>query len=123
MDPEVPSLLKGLMMMCGVFTTCSGVGHLEWNACVDPHATAIVYQADVKIHRSIGLDITTKVVMNEKEVKEKFKAKLLQPVLDLVEIWFQRRDKIVFHDPLAAATIFDEQNLQVREGESRGGTS
>ena len=29
-------------------------------------------------------------------------------MLDFAEVWFQRADAITFHDPLAAATIFDE---------------
>ena len=64
MDPEIPSLLKGLVMMCGVFTNrLAGVGPLEWNAMLDPHATAISYHHDVKMHRSVGLDVTCQVTM------------------------------------------------------------
>jgi purine nucleosidase len=42
-DPEIPSLLRGLVMMCGVFTHGQpGAKSLEWNAIGDPYATAIV---------------------------------------------------------------------------------
>lgn len=108
-DPEIPFLLKQLVIMCGVFTNhLAGVGGVEWNAIGDPHATAIVYQASAPIHRSIGLDVTCRVKMDAQQVRERFTSPLLQPVLDWAEIWFQRLDTITFHDPLAAATLFDE---------------
>ena len=34
--------------------------------------------------------------------------KLLRPVLDFAEVWFERAGAITFHDPLAAAAIFDD---------------
>lgn len=108
-DPEIPSLLKALVMMCGVFTNrLPGVGPLEWNARGDGHATAIAYRRPVAVHRSIGLDVTCQVRMHKEEVRERFKHPLLQPVLDFAEVWFERAERITFHDPLAATTIFDD---------------
>jgi purine nucleosidase len=109
-DPEIPSLLKSLVMMCGVFTNrLAGVGPLEWNAMLDPHATAIVYRASIYQHRSIGLDVTMQVRMDAQLVKTKFQTPLLKPVLDFAEVWFRHTDTITFHDPLAATTIFNDQ--------------
>ena len=109
-DPEIPFLLGRLVMMCGVFTNrLPGVGPREWNAIGDPHATAIVYQASTDVHRSIGLDVTCQVRLDARQVRERFQANLLKPVLDFAEVWFGRRSTITFHDPLAAATIFDGQ--------------
>lgn len=117
-DSEIPALLKGLVMMCGVFTNrLPGVGPLEWNALLDPHATAIVYQTPLIVHRSIGLDVTCQVTMPAQRVRKKFQADLLQPVLDFAEIWFQRRDTITFHDPLAATTIFDDHICTFEPGQ------
>lgn len=117
-DPEIPRLLKQLVMMCGVFT-----GHLperptklEWNALLDPHATAIVYRAPVRIHRSLGLDVTTQVVMGADEVRSRFQIQLLRPVLDFAEVWFQQRSEITFHDPLAAVAIFDSGVVEFSRG-------
>ncbi len=116
-DPQIPSLLKGLVMMVGVFTNqLAGVGPLEWNAICDPHAAAIVYQTPVAIHRSIGLDVTCQVTMEAKEVRSRFQTGLLRPVLDFAEIWFAERDTITFHDPLAAATLFDDAICRFRRG-------
>jgi inosine-uridine nucleoside N-ribohydrolase len=68
----------------------------------------MVYNApDVKIS-SIGLDVTTQVVMEKDEIIKNFTGKILQPVLDFSGVWFQDSRQITFHDPLAAATIFDD---------------
>ena len=116
-DLEIPSLLKGLVMMCGVFTNRrAGVGPLEWNAMLDPVATAIVYNSKMKNHRSIGLDVTTQVTMPVAAVRERFQPTLLRPVLDFAEVWFQHADQITFHDPLAATTIFDDRICSFQRG-------
>lgn len=112
-DPEIPALLKSLVLMCGVFTNRRpGVGPLEWNALIDPHATSIVYETPVTQHRSIGLDVTTQVTMPADEVRRRFTAPLLRPVLD----WFQERPGMTFHDPLAATTIFNDQICTFERG-------
>lgn len=106
-DPEIPALLKGLVMMVGLFgNKAAGYSPLEWNALVDPHATAIVYQTPVAQHRSIGLDVTTRVTMTKDEVRARFTAPLLRPVLDFADVWFQHTGGITYHDPLAAAVVF-----------------
>ena len=116
-DPEIAALLKGLVMMCGVFTNRRpGVGPLEWNALVDPHATAIAYETAVGMHRSIGLDVTTQVTLPAAEVRERFRHPLLRPVLDFAEVWFAERPHITFHDPLAAVTIFNKEVCSFERG-------
>jgi inosine-uridine nucleoside N-ribohydrolase len=116
-DPEIPAMLKSLVMMCGVYTNrLAGVGPVEWNARVDPHATWIVYRQAVSVHRSIGLDVTCQVRMAVNEVRQRFQADLLRPVLDFAEVWFKDREEITFHDPLAAATIFDDQICHFERG-------
>jgi inosine-uridine nucleoside N-ribohydrolase len=111
-DPEIPSLLKSLVLMGGLFDTARMKnwrgGKWEWNIWCDPHAAAMVYRTPVKVHRSIGLDVTTQVTMAAPQVREKFQTTLLRPVLDFAEVWFQHAEKITFHDPLAATTIFND---------------
>jgi len=106
-DPEIPGLLKGLVMMCGRFATRIAAPVCEWNAMLDPHATAIAYRHAVRTHRSIGLDVTLQVTLPAAEVRRRFTAPLLRPVLDFAEVWFQHADRVTFHDPLAATTLFD----------------
>ncbi len=117
-DAEIPALLKGLALMGGLFThQLAGAGPLdEWNARLDPYATAIVYQAAPPWHRSVGLDVSRQVSLPAAEVRRRFQSPLLRPVLDLAEVWFQEEDKITFHDPLAAATIFDDRLCRFERG-------
>lgn len=108
-DPEIPALLKQLVLMCGrFFDPGTTLPAAEWNAKLDPHASAIVYRAQPPMHRSIGLDVTTQVTMPADEVRRRFQTPLLRPVLDFAEVWFENAEVITFHDPLAATTIFDD---------------
>lgn len=126
-DPQIPYLLKKLVLMCGVYTNrIPGVGPLEWNAVVDPHATAIVYQKNIKIHKSIGLDVTSQVKLSEAVINEKFTDPILSVVLDFAQEWFSHTSDLTFHDPLAAATIFHDDicvfengSIEVELGSSR----
>lgn len=107
-DPEIPALLKGLVLMCGRFYDAMGG---EWNAKCDPHATAIAYgngtQEKPKVHVSYGLDVTTKVVLHRDEARRRFQGiASLEPVRDFAEVWFGHCERVTFHDPLAAVGLF-----------------
>ena len=119
-DPEIPRLLKGLALMCGQFLgSTAGRGQVEWNASCDPHAAAIAYQSSAANHRSHGLDVTRQVTMSAKDVRARFQVPLLQPVATFAEVFFQRRNEITFHDPLAATTIFDDRICSFDSGNVR----
>ena len=105
-DPEIPSLLKELVLMCGDFIRENAGA--EWNAMLDVLATAIVYAAKVPVHRSIGLNVTTQVKINKAQMKERFTAKVLEPVKQFAEIWFEKKEFMIYHDPLAVMTLFDD---------------
>ena len=104
-DPEVPVLLRGLVLMGGLF---GRYDRAEWNARFDPHATAIIYRAPVRVHRSIGLDVTEAIRLDEAGVRARLALNGSEPLRDWLEVWFRHRPSITFHDPLAAASIFDE---------------
>jgi inosine-uridine nucleoside N-ribohydrolase len=109
LDPGIPALLRGIVSMCGLFSNrVAGWGPAEWNASLDPHAAAIVYKHRTPAHRTVGLDVTTQLSLPLDQVRERFQSALLKPVLDFAEVWFRHRDRMVFHDPLAAAVIFDQ---------------
>ncbi len=116
LDPEIPSLLKSMFLMCGAFVPRPGQYELEWNEIVDPHATAIVYSRPPAVQRSIGIDVTLRVQMDAQQVRQRFRSPLLQPVLDFAEVWFREQDVITFHDPLAAACIFDPAICRFERG-------
>lgn len=119
--PDVADLLGGLVLMGGNFDEKGPEGkRIEWNVAGDPLASEITYKAPVRLHRSLGLNVTQRVMMTAGEVREKFKAPLLRPVLDMAEIWFAGfYPSITFHDPLAAATVFDESLCTYEQGTVR----
>lgn len=112
-DPEIPTMLNQLVMMCGVYK----IGKREWNAIGDPHATAIVFNAPVKKIVAVGLDVTTRCVMSAEEFRIRFRG---MPLLDLVremaEVWFRGAQRVVFHDPLAASLIFKPDICKYERG-------
>jgi purine nucleosidase len=119
--PKVAELLAGLVMMGGNFDeTGPEAGRIEWNIAGDLMASEITYKTPVRLHRSLGLNVTQKVMMSADDVREKFTAPLLRPVLDMAEIWFAGfYPFITYHDPLAAATIFEPDLCSYQHGTVR----
>lgn len=116
LDPELPALLKGMVLMCGQFFRAGG----EWNAFNDPHATAVAYghgrHARPPAHTSFGLDVTMQCQMAADEARRRLTAKALQPVRDFAEVWFRNCPTITWHDPLAAACLFEPGICGYRQG-------
>lgn len=116
-SPEVPKQLKQVALMCGRFGPEQiGRGPSEWNVYLDPHAADIVLNTETNRMRAHGLDVTTQVQMEASEVRCRFSAPLLKPVLDMAEEWFSRRPLITFHDPLAAIAVFEESVCDYERG-------
>ncbi|MBN1563593.1 MAG: nucleoside hydrolase [Anaerolineae bacterium] len=107
LDRTIPTLLKELVIMGGHYVNrLAGTHPLEHNIRCDPHAAAIVFNSPVPM-RAVGVEVTRRVVMQADEVRARFDTELLRPVLDFAEVWFRDIERITFHDPLAAAAIFD----------------
>ncbi len=106
--PDTPNLLKSLQLMIGRFSDKHGLPISEWNAHCDPSAASVVYSTITPKHTSIGLDVTYQVVMSSTEVKHHFQHPILKPVYEMSKVWFESREEIRFHDPLAAVTLFDD---------------
>ena len=119
-DPEIPKLLKRLVLMCGVFTNrLAGVGPREWNALCDPLAAALTYRAPAPEHTSIGLEVTCKCKLDSGECIRRFKEAggPLAVVAAMTEVWASHREKVIFHDPLAGAVIFEPGLCQYEDGQ------
>jgi purine nucleosidase len=107
LDLELPKLLRSVVAMGGQFFTRPADGRAEWNILCDPHAAAMVLAACPVT--AVGLDVTTKCQMRPDECRTRF-AKAggpLEPVAAMAESWFTHTPKLTFHDPLAAALIFE----------------
>ncbi len=111
-DPEIPSLLKRLVLMCGQFYKQKG----EWNARVDPHAAAIVYNARVAQHLSVGLDVTQKCRMSGEEIRRNMMGLGFELINDMLEVWLKFRGRVTYHDPLAASLIFQPDICRYERG-------
>ena len=96
--PEIPLLLKSLQIMGGRFIDSGKLPVSEWNIHCDPAAAHIVYNTSLPLQTSIGLDVTYSVEMDSKQVKERFDHYLLNPINEMSKIWFEKREKIKFHD-------------------------
>lgn len=117
LDPQIPTLLKQHVMMGGHYLNRAyGAGPTEWNTAGDPHASAIVFAAPVPSVTCIGLDVTTRCQLPGDECRRRFATGPLRVVADMAEIWFKQRPKITFHDPLAAAVIFEPSLCQYANG-------
>lgn len=118
-DPEIPKLLKELYIMSGVFSKelekTMEMPISNWNSWVDPQAAAVVYHTDVAVHTTFGLNVTTQLVLKKSEKEELFSTPLMKAVEDFGSPWLQSND-MTFHDPLAAACIFDSQICDYNQG-------
>ncbi|HLK56618.1 MAG TPA: nucleoside hydrolase [Chthonomonadaceae bacterium] len=130
LDPEIPSLLKRLVSMAGVFY--ADPIYNEWNCKVDSVATAMVYAANAPDHLSVGLDVTLPCKLPTEAVRARFKPSPLDVALEMAEVWFQHTNAITFHDPLAAALLFHPElcayetgqvNALVDPDHAKGGTT
>ncbi|MCC8026033.1 MAG: nucleoside hydrolase [Clostridium sp.] len=135
-DPEIPSLLKRIVLMCGspTYTRYDNTGEtmsamqksdrivlgskgvLENNALIDPHAAKIVYQGDVKEHITCGLNVTSRLIMKPEEAEAVFRHPILEPVMDIAREWFKDEERVTFHDPLTAVSLFHEDVCTFEQG-------
>ena len=114
LDPEIPLLLKQIVSMAGIFFAAPR--DREWNILVDPVAAAMVYSTPRAPHISLGLDVTTKCKMAAPQVRQRFSASPLDVVVKMADVWFKHAGEIIFHDPLAAAAIFQPDLCHYEDG-------
>ena len=123
LDPELPALLRGLVVMGGSFDHRGNVGGTaEWNIFVDPEAAKIVFDAFAgqkteRLPVLCGLNVTEKVALRPDHVAAlrercgdtaitRFVAEVLAP-------YFSYYDRLGFgaqapmHDPLAAVVALE----------------
>ncbi len=115
LDPEIPSLLKQWVSMSGYFFNPEN--QREWNILIDPIAAAMAHRARPQRHLSVGLDVTLQCQMPAELVRQKFAASPLNLVLEMAEVWFTNAKTITFHDPLAAALLFEPDLCGYEQGQ------
>lgn len=136
-DPEIPSLLGGLMMLCGspthhrydtvteglsamdrddIVRILSSQGILENNSIVDPHSTHLVYRAPIKNHYTVGNNCSSVPVMTPREAEDTFKHPILKAVMAIAGEWFKDEPRVSFHDPLSAVCLFHDDVCTFERG-------
>ncbi len=68
-DPELPSLVKALVMMGGSLSGGNITPAAEFNVYVDPEAAKIVFQSGIPI-TMVGLDVTRKTSLTDEHQRE-----------------------------------------------------
>lgn len=114
LDPDIPALLKGLMVMGGCFS--SKENDEEFNIVCDPHAAAKVFSAPLEL-TSVGFDLTQQCRLDVSECRRRFTqvGKPLAFVAAMAEVFFRyEAPEIFFHDPLPAALIFEPSLCQTK---------
>jgi purine nucleosidase len=107
LDPDIPALLKGLIMVGGCFSAKEN--DEEWNIVCDPHAAAQVLAAPIEL-TSVGFDVTGQCRLEADECSRRFTQAggLFTFVAAMAEVFFRSAaPEIIFHDPLAAALLFE----------------
>ena len=105
-DPEIPSLLKRLVIMGGHFGF-DNEKISEWNMKCDRHAAKIVFDNAPGSFLIVSADVTRKISMAKEEHDKYLDIPLLKPVFAFAREWFKQCDRVFYHDPLAAALIFN----------------
>jgi len=112
LDPEIPSLLNSVVSMAGVYFPHEKP--VETNVRADPVAAAMVLRATAREgsapHTLVGLNVTTRCVLPADDVRKRLRPPLppADLVLAMLDAWATRTRQVTFHDPLAAALVFEE---------------
>jgi len=112
-DPKLPERFSGFYSMAGAFW-CSD--NKEWNCICDGEAARRVCETRRPGHKWFGLDVTTRCRMKSEAFLNSLDTPLLGLVKDMSMAWFQETDTVTFHDPLAAACLFEPGLCSYRRG-------
>lgn len=123
LEPRIPELLAGLVIMGGSFDHRGNVsGTAEWNIFVDPEAAKIVFDAfegqpESRLPVVCGLNVTERVVLRSEHIQDlrrragdtvitAFVDDILRPYFG----WYAKLgegDQAPMHDPLAAVVALE----------------
>jgi purine nucleosidase len=128
-DPEIPSLLRRLVLMGGVYLRGDAPGLDEWNIFVDPVAAGVAFQRAAGTLTVVGLDVTERCRLPVAACRARVRAIGGPDILAaMIDAWGAEEgtSEVIFHDPLAAAIVFEPDlcryatgRATVRSDESR----
>ena len=114
--PDIPKMLKSVVLMCGSFFDTDKPRRNEWNAKCDYTATDVVFRSAARNLVSVGLDVSMQCSISGDEARQKIRGGVLDPVADMASVWLSAAPGITFHDPLTAAFMFEPSLCQTKRG-------
>lgn len=110
-EPQLVSAAR-LVLMGGMWNAQSPDFRAEWNVKCDPEAAAMVFESGIEISM-VGLDVTTRCVLQEKHLQQIAQQAQSSPKLGvlwkLIQLWMQDSNRPpTLHDPLAVLSLFDD---------------
>jgi purine nucleosidase len=120
LDPELPSLLKSIVSMAGVYFPHERA--VETNVVIDPLAAAMVYAATARAgaapHTLVGLNVTTRCTLTAADFRVRHRGAVppAPALLEMAEAFFRRRRHVTFNDPLAAAVALSPELCSYESG-------
>ena len=107
-DPELPSLIKQLVIMGGAITVPGNKNRVaEFNIFVDPEAADIVFKAPVK-KVLIPLDVCNNIILQMSDFEQFNGTQLYEPLLKMMDKYIyglmagEKVSGALMYDPLAA---------------------
>ena len=123
LDPEIPSLLRAIFSMAGVYFPHEKP--VETNVRADPVAAAIVLRATGREgavpHTLVGLNVTTRCVLSADDLRMRLGPATppADVALEMLDAWSKRTRQVALHDPLAAALVFEPGLCTYEHGAAR----
>jgi purine nucleosidase len=120
LDPELPSLLRSVVSMAGVYFPHERP--VETNVVIDPLAAAMVYTATARAggapHMLVGLNVSTRCTMTAADFRVRHRAAVppAPALLEMAETFFRKRRHVTFNDPLAAAIALSPELCSYETG-------
>jgi len=121
-EPELPELLKSVVVMGGAFTVPGNTtAAAEFNIFVDPEAAEQVFSTPFSNLTAVGLDVTERVALNRDDWDAVNAADSLPPSASLLgevgKFAFSEldRDEFSLHDPFAVAVATDPTLVDINE--------
>jgi purine nucleosidase len=121
-EPELPGLLKAVVVMGGAFTVPGNTTPAaEFNILVDPDAADQVLSAPFPNLTAVGLDVTEQVALTRDDwdavnnASSKPRSACLFREVGKVAFSKLGRDQFLLHDPLSVAVAIDPSLIVVRE--------
>ncbi|KAF3008009.1 hypothetical protein E8E14_000843 [Neopestalotiopsis sp. 37M] len=117
LDSELPSLCRDIVSMAGKFFDPENPK--EWNMLCDETSTGIMLKTPRPRHRFVGLDVTRPCTLQAEQAKQQVYENLgdLGALMEtLGDWWLTKKQRFTFHDPLAAAVIFQPDLCTWKQG-------